>query len=809
MKQLILLLLFTFSISASRGTNRFVISSAVFDPDHFTVAMSWSFDTSGIQDPLQGGISVNVGKTPDSIPDFLVFFETPIKDTTFFIPELHFDTTYTLDIWMKNENGWIAPDSHAIRTILIESSTRQPVEFFDPGKKIDTITILKKSVFLWKDSNYPLNIPPHIDTVTSFTPDQSHLHGLTLAGPGFRFLHPEPTVPFYIGFKIDTSKFDGSRTRIFTDSLGFYRAQKNSFYDTLHSIIYTVANSMKLPFVVLTDTIPPKIQVISDTTSIIDIDVTIDTILVHDNCPGVRWNFFCLSDDDSSNVRPISNGIVPDTSGLIICKFPFLEFSKNGARAFLTLTDGTYLDTVDLSRRSIRSTGDIISTESNFIMPVFTTVDIDSPGVRSALKVLFQLSGGTYNKSIFRLYRWAPSASNTTLKDKWIESSAANEPLFQFKPSALYWLITKQSVLFELGKGKTPSVKGDFTVTLSPKNWTDFSIPYSFGIHLSDVIKHSGAAASDVHYYRWVKNDSTRSYSANLMFSKSVNADSCSKVVFSSKTDGYTAYNPSDTAIQLHFPVYSFDQTTPVTILTKRSSEISYSIAVKGMASNGSATTVFCATHQGNDTLFCPQPPSFSSPCVSILQGESSQQANIVSYPANNTVSLFKLFLPKTNGNNITLSAEIRNSSQRLQYCFLRKTQNGFTTLSNTCVNLNPQKESNIYVAVADKSTMEKLYPNGQSLSTVTGPASFKFDKNRILFNSKQLTEQHVNVEFFNLQGKRVLKLTATSSNPSIEVKLTYGIFIAKFSTIADHSTENFVQYQKISIGRQELFHAK
>jgi hypothetical protein len=807
MKQLILLLLCSFSLFAAGTSNRFAIDSTVFDPDHFTIKMSWSFDTSGIPGPLQGGISVKLGKTPDSIPDFLVFFETPLKDTTFLIPELHFDTTYSLQIWMKNENGWIAPDSHAIRTISIESSSRQPVDFFDPGKKIDTIAILKKSVFLWKDSNYALNIPPHIDTVVSYTPDQSNLHGLTLAGPGFRFLHPEPTVPFYIGFKIDTNKFSGSRTRIFTDSSGFYRAQKTSFYDTLHSIIYTATNSMKLPFVVLTDTIRPKIQVISDTSSIIDVDATIDTILVHDNCPGVRWNFFCLSDDDSSNVHPVSNGIIPDTSGLIICKFPFLEFSRNGARAFLTITDGTYLDTIDLSRRSIRTTGDIISTKGNFIMPVFTTVDIDSPGIHAALKTLFQLSGGTYNKSIFRLYRWG-QPSNTTTTSNWIESSAANEPLFQFKPSGLFWLITKQSVLFELGKGKTPSVKGDFIVTLSPKNWTDFSVPYSFNTHLSDVIKHTGAAASDIQYYRWVKNDSARSYSANLMFSKSVNADSCSKVAFSSETDGYTAYNPFDTAIQLHFPVYTFDQTTPVTILTKQSAETPYAIAVKGVASNGSATTVFCTTHQGNDTLLCPQPPSFSSPCVSILQGEGGQQASIVSYPSNNSVSFYKLFLPKTNGNSVTLSAEIRNSAQLLQYCFLRKTQAGFAILSNTTVSLNPQNESNIYVAVAEKATMEHLFPNVKSQFTEPGPASFKFDKNRIIFTFKRSSE-NVIVELFNLQGQRVLNFTATPLNPSIEFILTSGVYIAKLSTIVENSTESFVQYQKISFGRQELFHAK
>ncbi|MBN1600283.1 MAG: hypothetical protein JW915_01685 [Chitinispirillaceae bacterium] len=809
MKQLLLLLFFTVSLCASGISNRFAISSAAFDPDHFAVAMSLTFDTSGVQGAYQGGISVNLGKTPDSIPDFLIIFETSLLDTTFFIPELHFDTTYTLSIWMKNENGWIAPDSHSIRTISIESSSRQPVEFFDPGKKIDTVAILKKSVFLWKNRDYPLGIPPHIDTVVSYIPDQSHLKGLTLAGPGIRFLHPEPTVPFYIGFKIDTSKFNGSFTRIFTDSSGLYRAQKNTFYDTVHSIIYTVASRMELPFVVLTDTVPPVIQVLSDTTSVIDIEATSDTILIHDNCPGVRWSFFCLSDEDSTIVRPVSNGIVPDTSGLIICKFPFLEFSKNGARAFLVITDGTFQDTVDLSRRSIRVTGDIISTESKCITPVFTTVTIDSPGVHSALKTLFQLSGGTLNNSIFRLYRWAPSASNVSTKNTWLELSSGNKSSFQFTPSSLFWLITKQSVVFELGKGKTPPVKGDFIVTLSPKNWTDFSIPYSFGIRLSDVIKTTGTAASDVYYYRWVKNDSAKSYSANLMFSKTINGDSCGNLTFSSESNGYTAYNPFDTAIQLHFPVYTFDQPVAGTVLTRRSAGASYSIAVKGVAANGTATTVWCAAHRGSDTLCCPQPPSFSTPCVSILQGESDVQASVVSCPSNNSASLFKLYIPKTNGNSVTLSAEIVNSSRSMQFCFLRKKENVFTVVSKDVVRINPQNESVLYLAAADKPAFEKMYPAQPVQNEVPGPAPFKFDKNRITFHFSNGNQQHAIVEFFNLQGKCVLKFAATCLQPSVNVMLTSGVYIAKFSTIMDNSRQSFVQYQKISIGRQEFFHAQ
>ncbi len=809
MKHLFLLLLITFSVYATGSSNRFAITSVSFDPDRFTVAISWSFDTTGVQGSFQGGISVKSGTITNNIPDFLIFFETPLQDTSFIIPELHFDTTYTLELWMKNENGWIAPDSQAIRTIFIESSLRQPVEFFDPGKKIDTVTALRKSVFLWKDTDYPLNIPPHIDTVVSYTPDSSHINGLTPAGAGLQFLHPEPTVPFYLGFKIDTSTFNGSLTRIFTDSSGFYRAQQNSYYDTLHQIIYTVASSMKLPFVVLTDTIRPTVQVISDTSSIIDIDVITDTILVHDNCPGVRWNFFCLSDEDSTNVHPVASGIVQDTTGLIFCTFPFLEFSRNGARAFCTLSDGTYEDTIDLSRRSLRTTGDIVSTESKCIMPVFTTVTIDSTNVRSALKTLFQLSGGNFNKSIFRLYRWAPSADNATAENKWIEASTANEPLFKFEPSALFWLITKQSVLFELGKGTTPPVKGDFIVTLSPKNWTDFSVPYSFGIRLCDVIKKTGAAASDIFYYRWVKNDSAKSYSANLMYSKPVNGDSCGNVSFSGESDGYTAYNPFDTAIHLHFPVYTFDQPAPVTILTRRSAELSYSIAVKGVTPDGTANTVFCTTHRGSDTLYCPQPPSFSIPCVSILQGESRKQAGIVSCPAGNAVTLFKLFLPKASGNSVTLSAELRNSSQPLQHCFLRKTETEFTMVSTGTVNINPQDESDIYITAADKTTLDNLFLHEQNQNNLPGPAPCKLEKNRISFQFKHPDEQQVIAEFFDLQGKRVLRQSATPLHPSVDIRLTSGIYIARLTTIAVNTTQHFVQYQKISIGRQELFHAQ
>lgn len=802
MKQLLLLLFSAATLCAAGVSNRFTITKAAFNPDNFTVAMSWTFDTSGIQGTYQGGIRVNPGNIPDSIPNFLIYFETSLLDTTFFIPELQFDTAYTFSIWMKNESGWIAPDSHSIRTLQIETTSRQPVEFFDQGKAFDTVSIFKKSVFFWKDSDYPLGIPPHIDTVVSYTPELSHHKGLTLAGPGIRFLHPEHSLPFYIGFKIDTNKFSGAFTRIFTDSSGLYRAQENTFYDSEHSIVYTVTNKMNLPFVVLTDTIRPVIQVLSDTTSVIGVDPISDTILVRDNCPGVRWGFFCLSDEDTTVVRPVASGIIPDTSGLIICQIPFWEFSKNGARAFLVITDGTFQDTVDLSRRSICEAGDIISTESNFITPVFTTVDIDSPGVRSALKTLFQLSGGKLNNSIFRLYQWASSANNASSTNKWLELSSENESSFQFTPSALFWLITKQSVIFELGKGKTPPLRDDFVITLPPKNWTDFSIPYSFGISLADVIKATGTAASDIHYYRWEKNDSVKSYSANLMFSKAVNGDSYGNIVFSSESSGYTAYNPFDTALQLHFPIYSFGQSVPEPVLSKKAADASYSIAVNGVAQNGTATTVWCAAHQGSNILFCPQPPSFSTPCVSILQGENEMPASVVSCPSGNTASLFKLYVPKTSGNRVTLSAAIVNSSYSTQFCFLRKNNNGFTIAGNDFVEVNPENESVLYLAAAEKTTLEKMYPILPIQNAVSDHLPFKFGGNKITFHFSGENEQHAVVEFFNLQGKRVLKSVATRLEPSINLMLTSGVYIAKFSTIMDKSKQSFVQYQKFSIGR-------
>jgi hypothetical protein len=805
MRQLIILFCCVFSIFASGNSNRFSITDLAFDPNLFTVQMKWIFDTTGVSMPLQGGISVRLGKEVSNTPNFLIYFETPLNDTTFLIPELQFDTIYTLEIWRKNENGWMAPDTNAIRTIHISSSTRQPIAFFEPGKKIDTVLILNKQVLFWKDESYPLGIPPHIDTIIRYTPTHQNLNGLKSTGFGIQFLHPEPTVPFYIGFKIDTNNINGAFTRIFTDSMGCYRTENKSLYDKNAQILYTKTSTMQFPFIVLTDTIRPRITVLSDTTSAIDIDAIIDTVLIRDNSYGVKWSFYCSSDYDTAILHPITSGILSDTSGIIYCRFPFLEFGRNGARAFLTVTDGTFYDTINLSRRSIRAPSDIISTESNTIIPLFTTVDLDSPSIRSSLKTIFQLSGGSFDKSVFRMYRWYAFDGNSGSSSKWIEATSSNEDIFTFKPSNLYWLITKQSVLFELGKGKTPSLRGNFKITLPPKNWTDFSIPFSFGIKLSDVITQSGPDSKNINYYKWDKNPTAKTYSATLLYSQLIQGENYNGITFSGESNGYTAWNPSDTAITLQFPSHVFVNENQSPSLNKKMQSGVFTVSIQGTASDGTNSRVFCSTRNNDKSQSCPQPPSFSSPCISISDNKSEKQYSILATNSIEPVTLFQLNLPNNQKGPVTLTPEIINNSLPLEFCFLKKSSSGLTYLSSSTFYINSQDVSTVYLATGEKKAIDAFHNNINHFEHSPSLFHYSYSKNRLVLQLTNSSENDLRIEFFNLQGKRVSQNTISDFKRSIELSLPQGVYVMKISNLVNGSTH----YHKISIGQQELFNAQ
>jgi hypothetical protein len=803
MKQIILIFCSIFSLYASGNSNRFSITDLAFDPDLFTVRMKWAFDTTGVSTPLQGGISVRLGKEVSNTPNFLIYFETPLNDTTFLIPELQFDTMYTLEIWRKYENGWMAPDTNAIRTISISSSNRQPIAFFEPIRKIDTVLVLNKQVLFWKDESYPLGIPPHIDTVIHYTPSHQNLEGLKSTGFGIQFLHPEPTVPFFIGFKIDTNNINGAFTRIFTDSMGCYRTENKSIYDKKNQILYTKTSTMQFPFIVLTDTIRPRISVLSDTTSYIDIDAIIDTLLIRDNSYGVRWSFYCSSDYDTTILHPVTSGILSDTSGIIYCRFPFLEFGRNGARAFLTVTDGTFYDTINLSRRSIRAPSDIISTESNSIIPLFTTVDLDSPSIRSTLKTIFQLSGGSFDKSIFRMYRWYAFDGNTGSSSKWIEATSSNEDLFKFKPSNLYWLITKQSVLFELGKGKTPSLKGTFKISLPPKNWTDFSIPFSFGVKLSNVIAQSGPDAKNISYYKWDKNPAAKTYSTTLLYSQIIQGENYNGITLSGESSGYTAWNPSDTTITLQFPSHVFVNESQSPSLHKQIQPGIYTISIQGTMSDGTSTRVFCSTRNDEDSQFCPQPPSFSSPCIAITDSKYEKQYSILAKKSIEPVTLFQLNLLDNQKGSVTLTPEIINNSLPLEFCFLKKSSSGLTYLSSSTFSINPQDVSTVYLATGDKKSIDAFrnYHQQQSSSLV----HYRYSNNRLVLQLSNSSDNDLQVELYNLQGKRISRIPISNFERSIELSLSPGVYVMKISNFNNGTSF----YHKISIGQQELFNAQ
>ena len=445
--------------------NPFTISGVTFDPELFTFHLTWETDTHGIPDDLQGGISVQYSAPSLMPPDIAVYFSLPTSDTTFMIPDVRFDTVYYIQMWAIHEGAWGEPDSSSTQVIRVSSRIRQPVSFFNPTRSKDTIRALENRIVLWKDQEYPLGIPPHEDTIIAYNPPDSVLKGFSALGTGIRFLHPEPSLPLYIGFVID--KFPSNTVHIFRDSSGLLVPERSTMIDAENTMIYVKTSNLTFPFLALADTSRVKIKVISDTASVIGSDPLFDTVTVSDNAAQLSWSFFSAAGGEIFK-SPISSGVIQGRAGSIICEFPYIDGSKSGIRALLTVSDGTFQDTIVLSRRGRRENHDLFTIPEKSITPIFTSTILDSPGIKNCLSTLFTISNGSYDKSVFRLFRWYPHSGNKESANKWVEASPSNLKQFPFKAGDLYWLITNKPTLVNLGKGTTVPLKQDYTIYLKP-----------------------------------------------------------------------------------------------------------------------------------------------------------------------------------------------------------------------------------------------------------------------------------------------------------------------------------------------------
>jgi len=423
--------------------------------------------------------------------------------------------------------------------------------------------------------------------------------------------------------------------------------------------------------------------------------------------------------------KPVSSGIIQGTSSKIPCRIPSSGAQANGIRALLIVSDGCFTDTINLSKSGIRFNSDPFTTESKMIMPLLTTAILDNPSASICWKSLFGKQKA-YDKSEFRIFRWTSEPGQTPQSNRWVEYEPKYENLFQIRPGDLFWIICDRSQTIDLGRGTTVPLDNPHELFLPPKNWTDFSNPYGFDIKLSDVFGSSSPDARSVHIYSWKAQAAQKTYSASLMYSVAI-SDKAQDTI-KAQRNGYTVYNPFDTAITLRFPPYPYGFFRNNLSKTRANS---FSVKVALRSGKDTLGSVYCCGHTfSQDTIVCPPPPSFNNTAISIENG--NHHFGIISYPLHNaTVSAYEIDV-NSDGENRQLSLSAAFTGNNISDRKMKIVCDNQTVTASSNAHLDVLKGRRITIYIGKSSEIDN-FRNPTVIAPVLKPSIRHYYKNKVL----------------------------------------------------------------------------
>jgi hypothetical protein len=801
MKQMFFVFLFciTAHLSAASGV---VITDCVFDPDSLVFHLSWQTDSTAIAEGAYAGITARCGAGVTDTPYSSFRISKLADDTTFVIPDLRFDTVYTISLWTAFKGIYTAPDSFSIRVVRVESRSRQPVIFFEQGSS-DTVKALHGQLKLWKGRDFPAGFPVRHDTVSVYAPPDSQLTGFASFGAGVRFFHPDPSPFLFLGLKFDNTGNDSyvKQARLYKDSAGLLLLMRDAVTDVEKGLVFVQTNDLRFPFVVLADTARPKITVLTDTSSCIDSISLTDSISVSDNCAAISWKFLCAA-GNSGSLTAVSSKTLKARSGKIVCTIPPTGVLAAGVRALLIISDGTFIDTINLSRRAIRLHSDAVTTPARMIMPISSTAIPESNGIRNCLYSLFSNAGDSYNPAQWRIFRWLPEAANAALADKWVEyPGSADDTVFRFAPGKVFWLITNTSSVIDFGKSKTPTLKAPFSLSLAPHNWTDISVPFGFNVSLASVLDASGTWAEKAIIYRWIKDESNRTYRAQLVYGgKNVVSDSVADTLVSGIGTGYTVYNPFDTMVTLRFPP------TPVSmqgifksfVTTKKINSVGYCVKVGVLQKSSEIEAAYCGAAGTSDILFSPPPPSFSNVKIRIQHPVTGAAGGILMYPSGNAVNVYpvEIFNGEDRAVSLELHASLLKSGPYIGYRMVKKHSQGYDSFENgSTINLEQGGKADYVVVAGALDKIDSYFASAPMFRENVISAVSVAVKNRLLhitFTSAS-SEDRCRFSIIDLRGQCIVnRELSLLDKTSVQVQIPHlasGCFLIKSTIFGKNRT--------------------
>ncbi len=582
--------------------------TTVSNADSFTVGIEYSLD-GYVVEPSQ---NVQVEKSIN--PDDSAILEMR--------EGFLFDTTYYISLFLQDANGsWTPVNDSSCDTQKTPFYDHQIITFFDSGYT-ETSAFNGSVVFKKGESD---DVGYNQDTVKYLRVEPSYLRGFVSVGPSFEMGEGVQTDTFSIGIRYDSipDGLDENDIRVyrFTQERTL-EVVYNSYLEDGFVWIRTEPRNMKAPFLLLIDTLQPRLTLTTGTEDAIDPggDRWLEQFSISDNISNAGYTI--LAGEGGTDYTYKRDSILTDTLVDVTDTIP-LEYANklNGTRGLIIVNDDVNADTVDISRLVISDSWEVPASENREWIPLAARGVLEDSLIENVLDELKENENSEWKYDIykFRLFRYVGKGVKHANEDGWLEYGDSVKQYFSLVPGRVFWLKTSEYDIIKLGSGKTMSLKDTFGIKLAPRQWTDFASPFQFDVPFSAVMDATPNIDS-IQLHHWVKTrgDIGGVYTANEFYISVFDslARAAAEDVLSSEVRkyAYTAYNLTNDTLILRIPPVAAKNETSKRIVTKKDLSCQWGIWFDWReAGQLSSRKIRCVV---DETLDTPQrvyalPPSF------------------------------------------------------------------------------------------------------------------------------------------------------------------------------------------------------
>lgn len=602
--------------------NKITFHTPLFDSINAKIKLSWCVDTIGIGDSLQLGITYSTdGFIIDHPQDIQVLRVQNLCDTaTLKLNNILFNSTYYVSLWLRKYGGtWSKPVESSMKSIIIPGFHREPVTLFEPSILFDTVTAFNGTVILSKDSHYGKQ--DSTSNTIIFYPGNA-FDGMVSVGNGFRFEKSFPTPEFWIAMRYSVpAGFKKSDIGMYRESPAGVMVQYGFVNDTVNNIISVKTNKIDYPFILLVDTIAPKVIFSAIAESIAQSGkMSNDTVDFSDNIINAGYNFCYSTGKDAVSIR-VADTLIGKSKRLFLTIPKEFVSVETGIRAELRVFDGVHKTTYNMSKQVQIDKLEMMVLPMQWT-PVSVSAELFYLNSDSLLGHISETDSNTYDNRYARVFYWYPTTVNKNSDNHWIEYDGTNKSLFNFTPGKTFWVKTRNEKKIDFGPALTMSLKDTATIILPPKEFTDFTLPYNFAIRINDIINATGSDSLGI--YKWENDSGTFITSSVFIPGKANNQNRNDSLDWRFRNAFYTIYNLSNKEIKLNIPPTPVSMSTPAA-LNKKSQKQTWGVTVNTKLGKRSLSDIYCGFSEGVNKLRYPVTPGFSQTRVKIFERKENK----------------------------------------------------------------------------------------------------------------------------------------------------------------------------------------